>query len=75
MNRSAKKSKYLCLIERFSTSKYLNKSKKEYYFLSKNEWFQSPGEDIGKYLKKSPEEINLLRDFYFHCKRKICMKQ
>ena len=55
-------------MEKFSTSKYLNESKKEYDFLSKNEWFKSAGEDINKYLKNSPEEIKLLGDIHFHCK-------
>ena len=49
-----------CLMEKFSTSKYSNDSKKEYDFLSKNKWFQSSGEDIIKNLKNSPEEIKLL---------------
>ena len=56
------------LMEKLSTSKYLNDSKKEDDFLAKNEWFKSSGEDIDKYLKNSPEEIKLLDDIYFHRK-------
>ena len=58
------------MMEKFSTSKYLNDSKKEDDFLSKNEWFKSSGEDINKYLKNSPEEIKRLGDIYFHRKCK-----
>ena len=47
-----------CLIEKFSTSKYLNKSKKEDDFLSKNAWFKPTGEDIDKYLKKHQKKSN-----------------
>ena len=56
------------LFEKFSTSKYLNESKKEIDFLSKNEWFKSSGEDIDQYLKNSTEENKLLSDIYFHRK-------
>ena len=55
-------------MEKFSISKYLNDSKKEYDFLSKNDWFKSSGEDIDKCLKNLPEEIKLLDDIYFHRK-------
>ena len=68
MNRNAKKFNSYCLIEKFSTSESLNKSKKDYDFLSKNKWFKSTGEDIDKYLKNSPEEIKVLRDIYFYLK-------
>ena len=55
-------------MEKFLASKYFNESKKEYDFLSKNEWVKSSGEDIDKYLKNSLEEIKLLGFIYFHRK-------
>ena len=68
MNRTAKIRNRYRLIEKLSISKYLKESKKEYYFLSQNEWFKSTGEDMDKYLKISLEEVRLLRDNYFSCK-------
>ena len=53
-------------MEKYFTSKYLNESKKEHDFFSKNKWFKSSGEDIVNYLKNSPEEIKQLGDIYFH---------
>ena len=59
-----------CLMEKFSTSKYLNESKKEYDFLSKNKWSKSSGEDINKYSKNSPEEIKLFGRYLFSLQMK-----
>ena len=64
-----------CLIERFTMSKHLNKSKKNMIFCLKINCFKSSGEDIDKCLKNSPEEIKLLRDIYFHHKWKIDINQ
>ena len=46
-----------CLLQRFCTAKYLNQSKKEYDFLSENEWFKSTGDNIDKNLKNSLKEF------------------
>ena len=54
-----------CLIKRFSTSKYLNESKKENDFLPKNEWFKSLGEEIDKKFEKCTRTNQIIERYLF----------